>query len=125
MIEIFNLFKTKFIHSPTILTYLNNPIGQIKVVTISILQMILTYYNNKWQHCSTIKIDILNYNDPFLITRLYNFNFLIPVVQYYNKNGYNLTYKKTYFIKIPDIGFYNIIFNNYILKKSKPNSNDL
>ncbi len=87
--------------------------------------MILTCYNNKWQYRPTIRIDILNYNDLFPITKLYSFNFLMPVVQYYNKNKRDLAYKKAYFVEILDIRFYNIIFNNYILEKSKLNPNNL
>ncbi len=87
--------------------------------------MILTYYNNKQRYCSTIRIDILNYNNSFSIARLYSFNFFIPIIQHYNKSGYDLVYKKVYLVEIPDIGLYNIIFDNYILKKSKLNSNNL
>ena len=87
--------------------------------------MVLTYYNDKWKHRPTTRINILDYNDPFLIVRLYNFNFLIPIVRYYNKNEYNLTYKKAYFIEISNVRFYNTIFGNYILKKSKLNPNNL
>ncbi len=125
LIEMFDLFKTEFIYNLTILVYLNNLIGQAKVVAISIFQMILAYYNNKWQYRPTIKIDVLDYNNPFLITKLYSFNFFISVVQHYNKDRYNLTYKKVCLVKILNIGFYNIIFSIYILKKSKSNSNDL
>ncbi|SRR6266699_1806930 len=87
--------------------------------------MILTCYNNKWRHRPTIRIDALNYNDPFSIIRLYSFNFLILIVQCYNKSGYDLAYKKAYFVEILDIGFYNIMFDNYILEKSKSIFNDL
>jgi len=87
--------------------------------------MILTYYNNKWKHYPIIKIDILDYNDLFLFAKLYSFNFLTPVVQYYNKGRYDLAYKKTYFVEILNIRFYDTIFNNYILEKSKPNFNNL
>src|SRR6266699_6661069 len=87
--------------------------------------MILICYNNKWQYHPTVKIDILNYNDPFPITKLYNFNFLIFVVQRYNKNEYNLAYEKAGFIEVPDIAFYNTIFSNHILKKPKPSPNYL
>ena len=121
----FDLFETKFIRSPTILAYFNNPIGQRRVITISIFKMVLTYYNNKWKYRPTTRIDTLNHSDPFSITRLYNFNFLILIVRRYNKDGYNLAYKKVCLIEIPNDGFYNIIFNNYILKKSKPNFNNL
>ncbi len=82
----FDPFETKFIHSPTILIYPNN---------------------------------------PFSIAKLYNFNFLIPVIQHYNKDRYNLTYKKAYLVEVPNVGFYNIIFSNHILKISKPSPNDL
>ncbi len=87
--------------------------------------MILICYNNKWRYCSTIRIDILDYNDLFPITKLYNFNFSTPVVQRYNKDGYDLAYKKVYLVEIPDIGLYNTIFDNHILEKSKLNFNDL
>src|SRR6266699_1638043 len=87
--------------------------------------MILTYYNDKWRYRPTIRIDVLNYSDPFPITRLYNFNFFTPIVQYYNKSGYNLAYKKVYLVEVPNIGLHNIIFDNYILKKSKSNPNNL
>ncbi len=87
--------------------------------------MILTYYNNKWQHRPTIRIDILNYNDLFSIVKLYSFNFLTPVIRCYNKGGYNLVYKKVYLVEVPDIGLYNTMFDNRILEKSKPTPNDL
>ena len=87
--------------------------------------MILVYYNNKWRYCPTIRIDVLNYNDLFSIVKLYGFSFLMSIVRCYNKSGYNLAYKKVCFVEVPDIGFYNIIFNNYILEKSKPSFNDL
>ncbi len=87
--------------------------------------MILTYYNNKWRYHLITRINILNYSDPFPIIRLYNFNYFIPVVQYYNKGGYDLAYKKAYFVEVLNIGLYNIIFGNYILEKSKPSLNDL
>ncbi len=87
--------------------------------------MILTYYNDKWQYRLIIKIDVLNYSDLFPIVRLYSFNFFTSVVQYYNKGRYNLVYKKAYLVEIPDVGLYNIIFDNYILEKLKLNFNDL
>ena len=71
----FNLFETEFICNSTILVCPNDLIGQIEVVIIPILQMILTYYNNKWQYRPITRIDILNYNNPFPIAKLYNFNF--------------------------------------------------
>ena len=51
--------------------------------------------------------------------------FFIPVVRCYNKGGYDLVYKKAGFIEVPNIIFYNIVFDNYILKKSKLNFNYL
>ncbi len=87
--------------------------------------MILICYNNKWQYRLTTKIDTLDYNDLFPIIRLYSFNFPIPVVQRYNKDGYDLAYKKIYLVEIPDVGLYNIIFDNYILEKSKSSPNNL
>jgi len=125
LIEIFNPFEIEFIRSPIIFVYFNNPIGQIRIVVISILQIILAYYNDKWRYRSIIKIDTLNHNNLFPIVKLYSFNFLTPIVQHYNKDGYNLTYKKACLVEILDIGLYNIIFNNHILKKSKPNPNNL
>ena len=76
----FDLFETEFICNLTIFVCFNNSIGRTKIVTISILQMILTYYNNKWKYRLTIIINILNYNDPFSIVKLYSFNFLMPIV---------------------------------------------
>jgi len=87
--------------------------------------MILACYNNKWRYCLTIRIDVLDYNDLFSIARLYSFNFLLPVVRHYNKDGYNLIYKKAYLVEILNIGFYNIMFDNYILEKLKLGSNNL
>src|SRR6266566_10009848 len=87
--------------------------------------MILVYYNNKWRHCPIIRIDVLDYNNLFLITKLYDFNFFILIVRYYNKSGYNLVYKKVCFVEVLNVGLYNIIFGNYILEKSKLNSNNL
>ncbi len=121
----FNPFKTEFIRNPTILIYLNNPIGRTRIIAIPILQIILTYYNNKWRHRPTIRINTLDYNDPFSITRLYSFSFSTPIVRHHNKSGCNLAYKKACLIEIPDIGFHNIILNNYILEKSKSNPNNL
>ncbi len=121
----FDLFETEFICNPTILACSNDPIGRVRVVAILIFQMILIYYNNKWWYCPTIRIDVLDYNDLFPIARLYSFNFLIPVVRCYNKDGYNLIYKKIYFVEVLNVGLYDIIFGNYILKKSKSNLNDL
>ncbi len=72
-----------------------------------------------------MRIDVLNYNNLFPIVRLYGFNFPMPVVRRYNKDGYNLAYKKACFVEVPDIGFYNIMFNNYILEKLKPSPNNL
>ncbi len=125
MIKIFNLFETEFIYNPIILVYLNDPIGQIEIVAILIFQMILACYNDKWRYYLTIKIDVLDHSDLFPIVRLYNFSFLIPIVRHYNKDRYNLAYKKVYFVEVLNIGFYNIIFSNYILEKSKPNLNNL
>jgi len=125
LIEMFDLFETEFIYNPAIFVCFNNPIGRKKVVTISIFKMVLTYYNNKWRHRLTTRIDALNHNDPFPITRLYSFNFLTPVVQHYNKDGYNLVHKKTYLVEVPDVGLYNIMFDNHILEKSKPSPNNL
>src|SRR6266699_3397660 len=121
----FNLFETEFICSLIIFVYFNNPIGRKKVVIISIFKMVLIYYNNKWRYRPITRIDALNHSDLFPIVRLYNFNFPISIIQCYNKCGYNLAYKKIYFIEVLDIGLYNTIFNNYILKKSKPNPDDL
>ncbi len=121
----FDPFEIEFIYNPTIFACLNDLIKRKKIVTISIFKIVLIYYNNKWKHCPTIRINVLNYNDPFLIAKLYNFNFLTPVVWYYNKDKYNLAYKKIYLVEIPNVGLYNIIFSNYILKKSKPNLNNL
>ncbi len=121
----FNLFETEIIYSPTILIYPNNLIGQIKVIAISIFQMILVCYNNKWRYRPIIRIDALDYNNLFSIARLYSFSFFTPVVRHYNKNKCDLAYKKVCFVEIPDVRFYNTIFGNYILEKSKPSSNDL
>ena len=121
----FDLFETEFIHNPTILVCLNNSIGRRKIIIISIFKMILTYYNNKWKYRPTIKINVLDHSDPFPITKLHNFNFLIPVVRCYNKDGYDLAYKKVYLVEVLNIGLHNIIFDNYILKKSKSNPNNL
>src|SRR6266566_6616864 len=109
----FDPFETEFIYSSTILVCFNNPIGQKKIIMISIFEIILIYYNNKWRHRSTIRINILDYNDLFLIIKLHNFNFPISVVQYYNKDRYNLTYKKVYFVEIPNVKLYNTIFDDY------------
>ena len=87
--------------------------------------MILACYNDKWRYCPTIRIDILDYNDLFPIARLYSFNFFISVVRCYNKDRYNLAYKKACLVEIPNIELYNIMFSNYILEKSKPSFNDL
>ncbi len=87
--------------------------------------MVLIYYNNKQRYRLTIRIDALDYSDLFLIIRLYSFSFLIPVIRYYNKGRYDLVYKKVYLVEVLDVGFYNIIFDNYILKKPKPNFNYL
>ncbi len=125
LIEMFDLFETEFIHNSIILVCLNNLIGRVGVVAISIFQMILTCYNDKWRHHPTTRIDVLDYSDLFPIARLYGFSFLTPVIQCHNKDGYDLVYKKAYLIEIPDVGFYNIIFSNYILEKSKPSLNDL
>ena len=116
-------FETEFIRSSTILVCPNDPIGQKRVVAIPIFKMVLTCYNNKWRYRPTTRIDALNHSDPFPIARLYDFNFFTPVVQHHNKSGYNLAYKKAYLVEILDVGFYNIIFNNHILEKPKPNSN--
>ncbi len=85
--------------------------------------MILIYYNDKWQYHPTARINTLDYNDPFLIVKLYSFNFPIFIIQHYNKDKYDLIYKKAGFIEISNITFHNTIFNNYILKKPKPNFN--
>src|SRR6266699_2890790 len=117
LIEMFDLFEIEFIRNPTILICSNNLIGQKKIVAISIFKIVLTYYNNKWRHRPTTKIDTLDHNDLFPIARLHNFNFPIPIVQHYNKGRCDLVYKKAYLVEIPDIGFYNTIFNNHILEK--------
>ncbi len=121
----FDPFETEFIYSLIILVCFNNLIGRIEVVAIPILQIILAYHNDKQRYRPIIKIDTLDYNDLFPIARLYDFSFFTPVVQRYNKNGYNLIYKKTCLIEVPDIELYNIIFSNYILEKLKSSSNDL
>ena len=36
-----------------------------------------------------------------------------------------MIYEKVYFVEVPDVGLYNIMFGNYILKKSKLNLNNL
>ncbi len=121
----FNPFETEFIYNLIILVYSNDPIGWIRVVVISILQIILIYHNDKWQYRLIIKIDILNYSNLFPIARLYSFSFLISIVRCYNKGRCNLAYEKVYLVEVLDIGLYNTIFDNYILKKSKPSSNNL
>ena len=118
-------FETEFIRSPTILVYPNNLIERARVVTISILQIILACYNDKWRHRPTIRIDTLDHSDLFPIARLYSFNFSTPVVRRYNKDRYNLAYEKACLIEVLNVGFYNIIFDNHILEKSKPNPNNL
>ncbi len=125
LIEVFDLFEIEFIRSPTILVYLNNLIEWKRIIVISIFEIVLTYYNDKWRHRLIIRIDILNYSDLFPIIRLYSFSFFTLVVQCYNKGRYNLVYKKVYFIKVLNVGFYNIIFSNYILEKLKSSFNDL
>src|SRR6266566_6970604 len=117
LIEIFNLFETEFIRSPTILVCPSNLFKWKKVIVILILQIILIYDNDKWQYRLTVKINILDYNDPFSIARLYGFSFPMSIVRYHNKDGYDLAYEKAGFIEIPDIVLYNIIFGNYILEK--------
>jgi len=121
----FNLFETEFIYSLIILVYLNNLIGRKKVIAISIFEIVLTYYNNKWKHHLTTRINTLNHNDPFPIAKLHSFNFPIPVIRRYNKDGYNLAHKKTYLVEVLNIRLYNTILDNYILEKSKSNFNDI
>ena len=121
----FDSFEIEFIRNPIILVCSNDPIGRIKVIAISIFQIILICHNNKWRHRPTIRIDALDYNNPFPIARLYGFSFLTPVVRRYNKSGYNLAHKKACLVEVSDVGLYNIIFGNYILEKSKPSPNDL
>src|SRR6266699_1318949 len=125
LIEMFNLFEIEFIYNLAIFVYFNDLIGRKKVVAISIFEIVLTYYNNKWRHCPTIRIYILDHSNLFSIVKLYNFNFLTPVVRRYNKDGYDLAYKKACLVEILNIGLYNIIFNNNILEKSKPSFNNL
>jgi len=125
LIEIFDLFEIEFICSLVILVCFNDLIERRGVVTILIFEIVLICYNNKWRHRSTIRIDVLDYNNLFSIIKLYIFNLFTPVIQHYNKSGYNLVYKKAYLVKILNIGFYNTILSNYILGKSKPNFNDL
>ncbi len=125
MIEVFDLFETEFIRSSTIFVCSNNLFGWKGVVTISIFQMILIYDNDKWRYCLTARINVLDYNDPFPIAKLYSFSFLTFIVRCHNKDGCDLTYKKAGLIEVPDIAFYNTVFGNYILEKSKPNLNDL
>ncbi len=121
----FDPFETEFICNLIIFVCPNDPIGRKRVVTILIFEMILIYYNDKWKYHSITKIDILNHNDLFSIVRLYSFNFPISVIRRYNKNRYNLVYKKTYLVEVLNVGLYNTIFGNYILKKSKSNFNNL
>ncbi len=85
----------------------------------------LTCYNDKWRYHLIIRIDVLNYSNPFPITRLYSFNFFTPVVRRYNKSGCDLTYEKACLVEVLDVGLYNIIFGDYILEKSKPSFNNL
>ncbi len=125
LIEVFDLFETEFICSSTIFVYFNDLVGWKGVVAISIFKIVLIYYNDKWRYRPTIRIDALNHSDPFPIAKLYNFNFLTPVVWHYNKDRCNLIYKKAYFIEVLNVRFYNIIFDNYILEKLKPNFNYL
>ena len=125
LIEVFDSFETEFIYNPTIFVCFNDLIGWVKIVTILIFQMILAYYNDKWRYRLIIRIDILDYNNLFLIARLYSFSFLTPVVRCYNKSRYDLAYEKACLVEILDVGLYNIIFGNYILKKLKPNPNNL
>jgi len=86
--------------------------------------MVLTYYNDKWKYRLIIRIDVLNHSDLFSIAKLYGFNFFTSVIRRYNKSGRDLAYKKTCFVEVPNVGFYNIMFGNYILEKSKPNFNN-
>ena len=125
MIEVFDSFETKFICNPTILVCPNDPIRRTRVIAILIFQMILACHNDKWRYRPTTRIDILDYSDLFSIVRLYGFNFLTSIVRRYNKGGCNLAYEKVCFVEVLDIGFYDIMFNNYILEKSKPSFNDL
>ena len=121
----FDLFKIEFICSLTILVCFNDPVGWRGIVTISIFEMVLAYYNDKWRYRLTIRIDTLDYNDLFPIVKLYNFNFFISVVRCYNKDGCDLAYKKVYLVEVLNVGLYNIIFSDHILEKSKPSFNDL
>src|SRR6266566_5655012 len=125
LVKIFDLFEIEFIRNPIIFIYFNNSIGRKDVIIILILQMILAYYNNKWQYYLTARIDVLNYNDLFPIAKLYSFSFFIFIVRRYNKDGYNLAYEKVDLVEVLDIGFYDTIFGNYILKKPKLNFNNL
>src|SRR6266566_4781319 len=94
LIEVFDLFETEFICSLTIFVYSNDLIGWRGVVVISIFEMVLICYNNKWKYCSIIRINVLDYNDLFLIVKLYSFSFFMSVVRRYNKGGYDLVYCK-------------------------------
>ncbi len=87
--------------------------------------MILAYYNDKWRYYPTVRINILDYSDPFPIVRLYNFSFFIFIVRRYNKSRYDLVYKKACFVEILDVRFYDTMFGDYILEKSKPSFNNL
>ncbi len=75
-----HLFETEFIYNLVILVYPNDLIGRRRVIAISIFEMVLTYYNDKWKYRPIIRINILNYNDPFPIIKLYSFNFPMLVV---------------------------------------------
>ncbi len=87
--------------------------------------MILACYNDKWRYRPIIRINTLDHSNLFPIVKLYSFSFFMPIIQYYNKGGCNLAYKKVCFVEVLDVGFYNIMFGNYILEKSKLSSNDL
>ncbi len=87
--------------------------------------MVLICYNDKWRYRLTIRIDALDYSDPFPIAKLYGFSFFTPVVRCYNKGGYDLAYEKACLVEILDVGLYNTMFSNHILEKSKPSFNDL
>jgi len=125
LIEMFDPFETEFICSPVILVYPNDLVGWRKVVAISIFEMVLIYYNNKWRYRLTIRIDVLDYSDLFLIARLYGFSFFTPIIRCYNKGGCDLAYEKVCFVEVLNVGLYDIMLGNYILEKSKSSFNDL
>jgi hypothetical protein len=124
-IEIFKLFQTCFIISPSIASRCNNLVVRKAAFNIPTRKVIGSLNYQKQRDTLTFSIDTNNWYSLFPITRLYSFASATSIGACNNHTNTNNAYHKASLVEIIKIIVQNIILGLYILYQPEPRPNML